>query len=260
MSTVYTGPRGGRYTIDKMGRKKYLPKARIIPRTTVRRRRITGRGIGDVYTRVKTFFTGRSAGPPAVRDLISKQGIQRIAAITVCRIPVQSYIQSLLKIVSFGRSEDIKAKLAYDNLYHLYMNITLENGVSFSLEKNQVVTVGKARDRAGSKCVSVPDVGAVTLKEFIDRGEKALGRHFYHYDFERYNCQNFVSTLLRSSGMLTSGLDKFINQDIVTVAKSLPSAFKSFANFVTDVAGRLDILQHGAGISQTSLKYYPSYR
>lgn len=197
----------------------------------------------EAVDRVKTAITGRQEAPPAVRSLLNKYGDKAISSIKVVRIPINSVIQGVLKIASEGDVETQRQKLGYDDLYHLALIISA-GGHTFKLEKNESVSVSSGSIPSDAQVMDVPLNKNILLKDFIDKA--ANGNHnFFQYSVQN-NCQVFVSTLLSKSGLMTSELNKFINQSAESVLINSP-ATKKFANAITDLGSRIHILLHGRG-------------
>ena len=64
--------------------------------------------------------------PQNVKNALSKIGNNKITSARVGRTPVQAVIQGALKAV---------ATVPYDNLFHLFIELTLDNGQKWVLEK-----------------------------------------------------------------------------------------------------------------------------
>ncbi len=141
-----------------------------------------------------------------------------------------------------GKLNENQQKLSYDKIYHLFLLITLSSGHKFKLERNETVYVAPytITSDTETKNVGTPNN---TLNEFIDNGSK--GDNFWNYDPQRKNCQDFCLSMLRSNGLLTSEIQSFIKQDAIKLLEGAPIAQK-IAKGVTDFAGRLHILIHGA--------------
>ena len=204
----------------------------------------------NIQDRISAFAHGRYNAPPGFIDFLKKYGGYIIQSVVVCRKPVQSVIQGVLNAVSFGRFEREKKKLGYDDMYHLYLQLTIVNPanpqhrVQVTAEKNHVVQVHTSHSSCPqSVTVSVPS--GKTVFDLFDRASDLQGNAFWQYDPISNNCQVFAKTVLEANGMLNPNAESFILQP----AKSLLSSeAQKFASSVTDLAGRLDALVLGAGL------------
>jgi hypothetical protein len=76
-----------------------------------------------------------------VRTLLSKIGDMPIASAEIVRSPVQSIVQQAINFVSGGEFKKAIADKPYDDIFHLMIILTLENGKKYSLEKNAKFTL-----------------------------------------------------------------------------------------------------------------------
>jgi hypothetical protein len=174
----------------------------------------------------------------------------------VCRVPIAKAIDSVLNAVTFGKFGAAKKRYGYDDLYHLYLLVTLyspttRSNSSHLLERNQVFRITDARsgDYAPEKCETVRSLRGGM--KFGDLMRNAVASEpdgeFWIYDPIKHNCQDAIKSILASNGLLTGDLDAFIKQD----AKELLSNTASkFARSITDIAAIGDILISGKGIER----------
>jgi hypothetical protein len=200
--------------------------------------------VKEIGNRVVAFIKGRKPGSPEYVKFMQKHGQETINSISVCREPVQSWITKALNLLTLGDfAQRIKA-LSYDKLYHLYLVFTTSSG-TYLTERNEIVRVQKG-GRKGD-CVAVP-IKNISVGQFLGTPLMRVGEEkFFTYSINN-NCQDYISLLLRTSGMMTPDLNKFINQDIPALLKDHPLV-KKFAETITGFAGRLQILR-GLGRSR----------
>ena len=72
--------------------------------------------------------------PQNVKNALSKIGNNKITNARVGRTPVQAVIQGALKVV---------ANVPYDDLFHLFIELTLDNGQKWILEKIERINLVK---------------------------------------------------------------------------------------------------------------------
>ena len=205
----------------------------------------------EVVSRAQKVIFGRVDAPPAVQRLVDSYGQQTIQSITVGRTPINSTIKGLLNAISLGQFSANQKKLGYSDVFHLYMIIKLANGHSFKLEKNADVSVGSASLGEGSSTISVPMNKVITLHQFIENGTK--DKSIFHYSHDSRNCQHFVTTMLRSSGLLTSEISSFVNQDAAKLVANLPIT-NAIGRTVTDIAQKIGII-FGGKLKKKSAAY-----
>jgi len=200
-------------------------------------------------TRIKGFLEGpRTIAPPAVRRWIKTNGNRTIFAMVVCRTPVLNVVQNALDVVSLGGWTRAKKRLDYDDLYHLYLFITFNNGTTYRIEKNDVVSIVKTMSIVGD-CEPVRRVRGrnITVKDLFENAIKRNPLTFWLYSSKTNNCQVFVKNILDGNGLNTRELNDFVKQDAIKLFERLPPYIEIVANLATDIAGRADVLIKGRG-------------
>lgn len=170
--------------------------------------------------------------PKIINDLIVSKGNVEISHIQICRMEIWTSIRRILNLVTFGRLQKQMKRLNYDKLFHLYMVLYLKDGSTIGIEKNERVRVWKnpkTDKRADCKMHFVRK--KLSLKTFIENGEKLGGEDFYRYSSHFNNCQRFVNELLVSNGI--RHMSKFVMQD---VSELFSEAYKKLFQGITDVA------------------------
>jgi hypothetical protein len=199
-----------------------------------------GDGLKDL---IDKFLPTRKQFPPKVRNAIAKYGDQKITSIVVGRSPVQKYVTKLLNYLSLGKFEEQLKSMDYDDVYHLFSLIGLENGITLLVEKNSVVNVqpvsasyiNKAKDK-----VDIPVSKNVTFGEFMNNAVKAVGESLFLYDHVHNNCQKFITDLLKYSGLGSSSAYNFINQDIEKALSTSPEYTNIIARAATELDAKID--------------------
>jgi len=192
-------------------------------------------------------------GPPAVRELVKDHGEDVIMTIKVCRKPVGKLVSLVANALSMGDLKRHMKKYSYDDMFHLYMILTIKNRKTGNvehrlLEKNERVSVSSklpADDGSGT-CMETIEVGDILVGEFISKGMKKMGSKFYKYNAGTSNCQVFVRSMLDASGLLTPEIHDFVFQDVDELVKNNPLTFKIMEK-ITDAGARGRILQQGKG-------------
>lgn len=205
-----------------------------------------------IVDRIRSALRGpRNEAPPDVRRFIAEKGNLKIKQIVLARTPVQKSVIVFLNLISLGKLDIIRRKLGYDDLFHLYMGVELEDGSWWRIEKNEVVKVRpigeeglQAREVLG---VNFFKHDAPTIGQMFDNAYKANPR-LWLYDAKTDNCQKFIRDMLANSGLLNEHADKFIMQDAVSIFKGLPEYVHKFGKLLTDIAATGDILIQGRGI------------
>jgi hypothetical protein len=190
--------------------------------------------------------------PSAVNKLLKKYGDEKVMKVEACRLPIDSMTKRLLNVVSLGAFNKAIKELNYDEVFHLYLKITIPSG-TFYIEKNQRLNLGKMGKPYHKKsnkieCRAIKLSGKKSLKDMFSHLEAALGEWAYRYNAVKYNCQNFVSTLLDSLGepRKTQKIKSFVNANSGENLIKSP-LLRKIAQTVTDAAslGQQAVLGNG---------------
>ena len=166
--------------------------------------------------------------PQNVKTALSKIGNNKITSARVGRTPVQAIIQGALKTV---------ANVPYDDLFHLFIELTLDNGQKWILEKIERINLVK-EDRSkkqGAEFTSSFPVNK-TVDELFQNTKNRLGDKFLPYQSASNNCQYFIMGVLDGNGLNNSERTSFVKQDTKAIFESNP-ALRKFANTLTDIGG-----------------------
>lgn len=204
----------------------------------------------EIITRVKGFLTGaRKTRPPQIKELLDKYGEYKILSIKVCREPVNSFIKEILNTISYGEFQRNIKRYNYDDLFHLYLVITIFNKgkvMDILMEKNHVVEV-KLNKKVVGDCMLAnynEYSNPLTLNKLLVQGEKFQGESYWIWNVDN-NCQVFVISTLKGSNLLTNNLQNFVLQCASCVVNG---KLKNIANTVVDLASRADILLYGSSL------------
>jgi hypothetical protein len=192
--------------------------------------------------------------PYRVNRYIRQNGYKRIESITIYRTPIMPVISKLFNILSFGKFDEMKNKLTYDDVYHLYIVVKLSDDTYCQIEKNQDIYVGDVRTNLGnSEKIEVDMKGRYpSLDQFLNNGKKYMGDKFYKYDaFNKNgggNCQDFVFNLLVSNGIMTNQYRDFIIQNVDDLLKTLPAYTQLISSTTTKNASYINRFLQSIGL------------
>ena len=166
--------------------------------------------------------------PQNVKNALSKIGNNKITSGRVGRTPVQAIIQGALKTV---------ANVPYDDLFHLFIELTLDNGQKWILEKIERINLVKEdrSKKAGAEFTSSFSVNK-TMNELFQNTKNKMGDKFLPYQSASNNCQYFLMGVLDGNGLNNSERTSFIKQDTKAIFEKNP-ALRKFANTLTDIGG-----------------------
>jgi hypothetical protein len=240
----------GEHDIEKFkkqmgyGNFRYVHGAGFIDYIKEKANSIVGPVVDYAKDTLDALWNGRTKPPPAVRDLLTKHGQSTIVTINIYRSPIIPAIKHVLNLLSRGQLQENQNSLAYDQIYHLYMILELDDGYRFKLEKNETVMVDSPNINANSELMNVPISDSIKLVDFISNGTKSDGS--WDYNALTKNCQIFVRDLLAGSNLLSGPINSFVLQDGAKLMENMPLTQK-LAKRITDIGGRLHILIHGVG-------------
>ena len=118
--------------------------------------------------------------PQNVKNALSKIGNKTIVSARCGRTPVQAIIQGALKTV---------ANVPYDDLFHLFIELTLDNGQIWVLEKIERINLVKENrsKTKGAEFTSSFPVNKTVNELFINTKNK-MGACFLPYQSASNNC------------------------------------------------------------------------
>lgn len=163
------------------------------------------------------LFLSKLPLPPSVKDVLRKHGDEPISKLVIVRNPVQKVLTGAMNAVSLGSFSKKFARLPYDDLFHLAIQVTTQSGV-YGIEKNEVITFTHnptAKQDAEYRPISLPS--GITMNSLMTGSEKILGSNFTRYDASNNNCQDFIMSLLKGSGLGNEADYTFVKQDTDTL-------------------------------------------
>ena len=198
-------------------------------------------------------ITGSTDYSPSVRKILNEQGNNQIKSITVGRTPVQQAITMALNAVSQGGFKSNQDRLNYDKLFHLFSEITLDNGAQVRVEKNEVITMTMGfKQDADTERQEVPITKAISFRELLDNAKNKMKQKFYAYDSANNNCQDFIMALIQGSGLGTQENYEFIKQNTKQLFEKIPRT-RALAKQITNLGQRINIAMAGGKISSNSM-------
>lgn len=197
---------------------------------------------------------GRNDFSPKVRNILKKVGNKMVKSITIKRSPVPSLLTGALSLFSLGKFGK-RLERSFDELFHLYIEMTLDDNSRVLLEKNEVINMDinpKSRPKTESKLVNT-QIPQLTINEMLDNTENYMGeKDFFGYSVIN-NCQDFIVAFFKSNNIGDESDITFIKQDTKQLFQNLPY-LRKLANTVTDLGAKVNEITTGAGIEE--LKNY----
>ncbi|MBS1735806.1 MAG: hypothetical protein JSS98_04285 [Bacteroidetes bacterium] len=206
--------------------------------------------------RIKGAIFGRNNYPPAERNIINQYGNNKIVGITIYREPLDNKVNGLVNAITLGQFNSIKNKYSIDELYHLYMVVTLQEGIPILVEKNEVINLHQyptIKPNAQKFVLNIPPNFNCTFKQLLDAGQAYMGKDWFTYDALSNNCQRFIMSILNAQPNLIKAnptVNQFVVQNVSGLERDLSPASKNLFHGIAGLASRLNVLAKGAGYEQ----------
>ncbi len=172
-----------------------------------------------------------------VVEFLIKYGQYRVIGLQLCRSPLPSVIRNLINYITLGNfNEEMKIR-GMDDIFHLWLNITLTNGedtFTIKTEKRSIIEFSD-QDLIAQDCFvikGIPDDNQLTLNELFENAIKIHPFDFYLYDGRNNNCQEYVRSLLKGSGYLSEEANQFLYQNAQQLFDSLGFRGQLVGNFI----------------------------
>jgi len=204
----------------------------------------------------KAVIMGRNDYPPKVRNILKKYGNEIIVSYKLKRTPVSSLITSALNIVSFGEFNKRFKNSDYDELFHLFLEMTTQTGKRISVEKNEVINMDvspPARPNEEVEDITNNIPTGLTINTLMNNTQKKMGNKFQVYNSKSNNCQDFILSILQANNIGDESDILFVKQDTEFLFENLP-ILQKIANATTNLGAKVDVLKQGAGNKKKVLK------
>ena len=211
-------------------------------------------GLKNVYGRVKGFVTGvRDDYQPYVRKLLEEIKGNKIIKLVVIREPIKEAVNMLVNVITVNKVNEFKKDVGVDDLFHLYMIATLDNGKLIRIEKNAEIDIKEVNSIPNVNQLNMLNIvipSNLSVNELLNNTRQKIGdRLFFDYDGIKNNCQDFLYNILYMNGFEKDNptMKSFIKQDLVKLSKNLSQTSKKIMNTLTNLGKRAQIIIGGAG-------------
>ena len=194
----------------------------------------------DLISGIKKRFAfgTRKEFSPADKKVLEENKGKKIVEIKIVRTPLMKAIDTLIDMAS---GKKFKKVAGFDQLFHLFMLIFLEDGTKLLYEKNSTprITVdipsGKEFSKDSRAIVVAEGANLPTLGEFIGKAQALMGDDYWKYSINKLNCQDFIARSLQANGLLNEEDKAFIVQNIQEASKTVHPLIQSAFQKVTDL-------------------------
>jgi hypothetical protein len=203
---------------------------------------------------VETIVYGRDDYPPKVRNLISSVGGQYVKSISIKRKPVEAVLTGALSVFSLGKFGK-RLQRNFDELFHLFIVLLLENGQKLLIEKNEVINMlinPKERADTETKIVTTP-IPKLTVLQMLDNTLNYMGKSkYFGYSAQNNNCQDYIVSFFKANNIGDESDITFIKQDTKQLFANLPS-LRKLTNTVTTIGARANVALEGKGMKENNM-------
>jgi len=178
--------------------------------------------------------------PKNARLFIEKYGDSMIDAnsMVIRKNPIQSGVEKVLDFISQGKYSEIKDRYAYDTMYHLRLDFSIEKR-NYMTEKTANIQFRNAITNEDDEVLKISNP-SIKFIDFVMNTIKKMKSNYFTYDAFTNNCQNYILNVLQSNSLLTSDAKNFIYQPVDDMIKELPSYVKKFASLATKAGSYVD--------------------
>jgi len=176
--------------------------------------------------------------PSKIENFLKGQEGKTVTKIQLGRIPIDSRVKKALDVMSLGKFSGKQKELGYDEVYHNYLLVTLSDGKTYKLEKNETLQhfAAKKSDYSG-EIFDIPLNGKeLSLSQMIDAAEDGNEERFWRYRADSDNCQSFTRDMVVKNGLLPEDSPIVDKQDAKALTDSLPALTHGVPNLITDIA------------------------
>ena len=104
----------------------------------------------------------------------------------------------------------------FDELFHLYCELVLENGKTILVEKNERINIMKtSRNEKNTEQQEISNIPPnITLNTLLGNTKNKMGdEKFFTYNAVSNNCQDFLLAFLQSNNLGNNENYTFVKQD-----------------------------------------------
>ena len=172
----------------------------------------------------------------SAQQVLDTAGNKKISKDFIKRSPVPKLLTGALSAFSMGKFGK-RMYRNFDELFHLYCEVVLENVKTILVEKNERINIQKiSRNESNTETQEVTNVPPnLTLNTLLNKTKAYMGdKKFFTYNAVSNNCQDFILAFLQSNSLGTPENYAFVKQDTEQLFKRLP-VLQKIAKKTTDL-------------------------
>jgi len=171
------------------------------------------------------------------KKTLEDYGNMKIINMAVGKTPLHLILTSTLNLATVGELSRLAKQEGYDNLYHTFLILDMENNIKIIVEKNEVINIAVFNPSSLSQKTELKNIGihqTIILNDLINNTQNRMKGSFFTYDPFYNNCQNFVKNILLSNNLWTQEIDNFFYQDVSNIKKNLNPIIPKIMRKITD--------------------------
>ena len=186
--------------------------------------------------------------------VLSLIGDNKITDIFVYRKPIQKMVKTFLNLTSLNEIEKNLKNSNYDDIFHLFMLIKIDNNLTVLIEKNEIlnivltdIDIVNRIEKIGK--INIDYNGTLTINQLLNNTLKKVGEYnYFNYDSRNLNCQRFILDILKSNNLFKNEYQNFIYQNPYEIYKNT-GLLGSFNKVITNLGSTYKILK-GEGLKK----------
>ena len=203
------------------------------------------------YLKSKINFQPRKWPTKRFENFLNQNGNKTIVTMKVGKQPIQSMTKRIMNWLSMGKFNKIKNELKYEDVYHNFLIVMLEDRKKWLIERKHVVVARPyhKNDVNETQMIWIPIPCDLTLNELINNASRE-DANFWRYDPEICNCQTFILDICRKNRVyIPQDIQEQIQpQNSTMLLNTLPKKLQKLPKLVTDAANVGDRLLFGDGL------------
>jgi len=196
----------------------------------------------------KAIIYGRNDYQPKVRNILERYGDNIVRGIRIKRTPVPALFTHILGAVSQAFANNL-SNAPFDELYHLFIGVSLDDGTIVSIEKNEVINmdINPQTRPETEEVIVIPIPPNMSILSMMEATHKYMGNQFFKYSAKNNNCQDFILAIFDANGIGDEDDRAFIKQDTKSLFNNTGGLSK-LTDTITNLGGAFNSFTQGAGV------------
>lgn len=199
----------------------------------------------------KKLIFGRNDYQPSSLKVLEKYKNNKIVKIELHRAVLSDIYMNIMNYWTDNELDKRLENEPKDNLFHISLWVTLDNGKVLRLEKGPEIHIHESPklqkfEEEAHHVQNIPQ--NLTLEDMLNKTYERMGRDkYFGYSATHNNCGNFIEGILDANRIGTPSDRAFIEQDARKVLSGYPNLRKAL-NTITGIGEKTDILYQGGRV------------